>query len=97
VTGIGDGWDGAVVVWNGVGASVRPLVVQPSSAGDIAAAVAFARDHGLLLEITGMSSESEAPCIGERCLTLDLSRMQDVYVSYCPPVTRLDRPARKGG
>jgi FAD/FMN-containing dehydrogenase len=88
----GDGWDDAVVVWNGVGASVQPLVVQPASAGDIAAAVAFAHDHGLLLEITGVASESEAPCIGERCLTLDLSGMRDVFVSHSPRVTPSEAP-----
>lgn len=84
MTGVGGGWDDAVVVWNGVVASVRPLVVQPSSSSDVAEAIGFAREHGLLLKITGAAAENEGACVDERCLTLDLSRMQDVYVSSSP-------------
>ena len=47
------GWDDAVLVWNGMVARAPALVVQPTSAGDVAAAVGFAREHGLLLSIKG--------------------------------------------
>jgi FAD/FMN-containing dehydrogenase len=48
-----DGWDDALLVWNGMAAKVPALVVQPTSAHDVAAAVGFARD-------TGCSSVSRA-------------------------------------
>jgi FAD/FMN-containing dehydrogenase len=47
------GWDDAVRVWNAMAAKVPALIVQPASANDVAAAVGFARDHGLLLSIKG--------------------------------------------
>ena len=51
------GWDDAVLIWNGMAATTPALVVQPSSAADVAAAVAFARDHGLLVERQGRRSQ----------------------------------------
>ena len=48
-----DGWDDALLVWNGMAAKVPALVLQPTSAHDVAVAVGFARDHGLLLSIKG--------------------------------------------
>jgi hypothetical protein len=47
------GWDEAVGIWNGLAASAPALVLQPASAADVAAAVDFARDHGLLLGVKG--------------------------------------------
>jgi hypothetical protein len=43
------GWGDAVRVWNGMVARTPALVLQPVSAADVAAAVHFTRDHGLLL------------------------------------------------
>lgn len=54
-----------LLVWNGMVARVPALVVRPTSPRDVAEAVAFARDHGLLVRI--------APGPGaERAVTLDL-------------------------
>jgi hypothetical protein len=47
------GWNDAVSIWNGMAARLPALVLQPASAHDVAAAVGFARDHGLLLSIKG--------------------------------------------
>jgi FAD/FMN-containing dehydrogenase len=47
------GWDEAVAIWNGMAARLPALILQPSSAHDVATAVGFARDHGLLLGIKG--------------------------------------------
>jgi FAD/FMN-containing dehydrogenase len=74
------GWDDAVLVWNGMVAKAPELVLQPASAVHIAAAVGFARDHGLLLSIKGGGHNMAGTSIAERGLTLDMSRMRDVTV-----------------
>jgi FAD/FMN-containing dehydrogenase len=74
------GWDDAVLVWNGMVAKVPALVVQPTSAADVAAAVGIARDHGLLLSIKGGGHNMAGTSIAERGLTLEMSRLRDVSV-----------------
>jgi len=74
------GWDDAVLVWNGMVAKAPALVLQPTSALDVAAAVAFARDHGLLLSVKGGGHNMAGTSIAERGLALDMSRMRDVTV-----------------
>ena len=69
-----------MLIWNGMVAKVPALVVQPTSAHDVAAAVGFARDHGLLLSIKGGGHNIAGTSIAERGLTLDMSRMRDVTV-----------------
>jgi FAD/FMN-containing dehydrogenase len=75
-----EGWDDAVLVWNGMVARFPALVVQPTSAHDVAAAVAFAREHGLLLSIKGGGHNIAGTSIAERGLTLDMSRMHEITV-----------------
>ena len=75
-----DGWDDAVLVWNAMVAKVPALVVQPESAQDVAVAVGFARDHGLLLSIKGGGHNIAGTSIAEGGLTLDMARMRDVVV-----------------
>ena len=77
-----DGWDDAVLVWNGMVATAPALVVQPTTAGDVAAALGFAQEHGLLLSIKGGGHNIAGTSIAERGLTLDMSRMRDVTVRY---------------
>ena len=74
------GWDDAVLIWNGVVARLPGLVVQPASASDVAGAVAFARDRGLLLSVKGGGHHIAGTCIAERGLTLDMSRLRDLTV-----------------
>lgn len=75
-----NGWNDAVLVWNGMVARVPALVLQPTSTHDVAAAVGFARDHGLLLSIKGGGHNIAGTSIAEGGLTLDMSRMRDVTV-----------------
>jgi FAD/FMN-containing dehydrogenase len=74
------GWDGAVLVWNGMVAKAPALVLQPTSATHVAAAVGFARDHALLLSIKGGGHNMAGTSIAERGLMLDMSGMRDVTV-----------------
>jgi FAD/FMN-containing dehydrogenase len=85
VEGLGE----TVLVWNGMVARVPALAVQATSVRDVAAAVGFARDHGLLLSIKGGCRDTTGtPVAAERAVTLDLSRMRDVTVD---PDARLAR------
>jgi FAD/FMN-containing dehydrogenase/SAM-dependent methyltransferase len=75
-----DGWDDPLLIWNGMAAEVPALVVQPTSAHDVAAAVGFARDHRLLLSVKGGGHNIAGTAIAEGGLTLDLSRMRHIDV-----------------
>ena len=74
------GWNDAVSIWNGMAARLPALVLQPTSAHDVGAAVSFARDHGLLLGIKGGGHNIAGTAIAEGGLTLDLSGMRQVAV-----------------
>ena len=75
-----DGWDEAVLVWNGMVATVPALVVQPATAGDVVAAIELAREHGLLLSIKGGGHNIAGTSLAEHGLTLDMSRMRAITV-----------------
>jgi FAD/FMN-containing dehydrogenase len=74
------GWNEAVAIWNGMAARLPALVLQPASAHDVAAAVSFARDHGLLLSVKGGGHNIAGTSMAPGGLTLDLSRMREVAV-----------------
>src|SRR5262245_16816979 len=74
------GWSEAVSIWNGMAASLPALVIQPASSRDVAAAVGFARDHGLLLGIKAGGHNIAGTAIARGGLTLDLSRLRHVAV-----------------
>jgi FAD/FMN-containing dehydrogenase len=75
-----EGWDEAVRIWNGMVAKVPALVVQPTSSQDVAAAVDFARDQGVLLSVKGGGHNIAGTAIAEGGLTLEMSRMRSVKV-----------------
>jgi FAD/FMN-containing dehydrogenase len=75
-----EGWDDAVLVWNAMVTKLPALVVQPESARDVAAVVAFARDRRLLLSVKGGGHSIAGTCIAEDGLMLDMSRMRTVTV-----------------
>ena len=75
-----EGWGEAVLIWNGMVARTPALVVQPRSAHDVAAAVAFARDNGLLLGIKGGGHNIAGTSIAEGGLVLDMSSMREIQV-----------------
>jgi len=81
-----EGWDEAILVWNATVTKTPALVVQPVSAQDVAVAVRFAADHGLLLSVKGGGHNIAGTAIADGGLTLDMSRMRDVTVD---PTARL--------
>lgn len=80
------GWDDAVRVWNALAAHTPALVVQPSSTADVAAAVRFAAENGLVLSIKGGGHNIAGTALAEGGLTLDMSQMREVTVD---PVARV--------
>ena len=74
------GWNDAVSIWNGMAAKLPALVLQPTSAHDVAAAVGFARDNGLLLSVKGGGHNIAGTSMAPGGLTLDLSRLREVSV-----------------
>ena len=75
-----EGWDDALLIWNAMAANVPALVLQPTSAHDVAAAVGFARDHGLLLSIKGGGHNIAGTALADGGLTLDMSRLRGIVV-----------------
>lgn len=80
LTADGEGWSEAVLVWNAMVAKTPALVIQPTSAADVAAAIVFAREHGLLFSVRGGGHNIAGTSMAEGGLTLDMSRMREVTV-----------------
>ncbi len=74
------GWDEAVLIWNGMVARTPALVVQPSSAEEVAAAVRFAAERRLLLGVKGGGHNIAGTAIAPGGLVLDMARMREVSV-----------------
>ena len=74
------GWNDAVSIWNGMAARLPALVLQPASAHHVAAAVGFAREHGLLLSVKGGGHNIAGTSMAPGGLTLDMSGMRGVAV-----------------
>jgi FAD/FMN-containing dehydrogenase len=74
------GWDDAILLWNAMVAREPALVVQPRSSRDVAAAVDFARRHGVVLSVKGGGHNIAGTAIAERGMTLDMSKMRGVTV-----------------
>jgi FAD/FMN-containing dehydrogenase len=74
------GFEESTRIWNDMAATVPALVVQPISAADVATAVAFAREHGLLVSVKGGGHNIAGTSIAEHGLTLDMSRMRELTV-----------------
>ena len=74
------GWDEAVRVWNGMVTRRPAYVVQPNNATDVAAAVNFARERGLLLGVKGGGHNIGGTAVPDGGLMIDLSRLRSVDV-----------------
>jgi FAD/FMN-containing dehydrogenase len=91
-----DDWDEAVRIWNGMAAKLPAIVVQPVSSSDVAAAVRFAREHGVLLGVKGGGHNIAGTAIAERGLTLDMSRMNEVTVDADARIAHAGAGCRNG-
>ena len=75
-----DGWDEAVLIWNAMAAKQPAVILQPTSASEVAWAVRFAAQHRLLLSVKGGGHNIAGTSMAAGGLTLDMSKMRDVTV-----------------
>lgn len=73
-------WNQATLTWNGMVARTPAVVIQPTSAADVATAVSFARDLGLLLSVRGGGHNIAGTSIADGGFALDMARMRSVSV-----------------
>ena len=87
---------GTMLVWNGIVSRLPALAISPATVLEVAAAVAFARDHGLRLLVRGQARPGPASRPSpDRALTLDLSKLDALELDVdaglahvgagCPP------------
>ncbi|MGH8637248.1 MAG: FAD-binding oxidoreductase, partial [Burkholderiales bacterium] len=84
-----EGYDAARLVFNAMVDRRPALVARCTDAADVAEALAFARDHGLLVSVrcTGHNIGGFAVCDGG--LVIDLSRMKDIAVDVGQATVRV--------
>jgi FAD/FMN-containing dehydrogenase len=75
-----DGWDAAVLIWNAMAARQPAVILQPTSAGEVAWGVRFAARHRLLLSVKGGGHNIAGTSMAPGGLTLDMSQMREVTV-----------------
>src|SRR5262245_21903969 len=73
-------WNQATMTWNGMAAKIPGVVVQPTSAAEVAAITTFARDRGLLLSVRGGGHLIAGTSIAEGGLAVDMARLRSVSV-----------------
>lgn len=71
-------WNQATLSWNGMAARTPAVVIQPTSAAEVASAVSFARDRRLLLSVRGGGHNIAGTSIAEAGFALDMGRMRSV-------------------
>jgi len=81
------GYDQARALWNGAVDRRPAFIVRCRSAREVAAAVRFAADHGLLLAVKGGGHSIPGWSVCEGGLMIDLSPMKAVHVCCCGSTT----------
>ncbi len=87
------GFDAARQVRNGMIDRTPGLIVQPTGAADVIAAVNFAREHELLLSVRGGGHNVAGNAVNDGGIVIDLSRMRGVHVDPARPDRA--RPGRR--
>ncbi len=78
LTEIDNGYEEARIVWNGMIDRKPALIAQCSNTSDIQTALAFAREHNLLLSIKGGGHHVAGSAVQDQALMIDLSEMKGI-------------------
>ncbi len=79
------GFAEATQLWNGAIRKSPAIVAQPTGAADVAAAVEYAHDHGLVLSVRGGGHSVAGTALADGGMTIDMSRLRGIHVD---PVAR---------
>lgn len=74
------GFDEARTIWNAMVDRRPGLVVRARTADDVSAAVAFARDNGLLIAVRSGGHQIAGHAVADDAVLLDLSKMRAIEV-----------------
>ena len=86
------GFAESTLLWNAMIDKTPALVVQPTDTADVAAAVDFARLHGMPLAVRGGGHNIAGTALADGGVTIDMSRLRSV--GRRPRRARRDRAAR---
>jgi FAD/FMN-containing dehydrogenase len=75
-------YDDARAVWNGMIDRRPALIVRCADADDVAAAIAYARQHGMPLSVRGGGHNVAGSAVSADGVVVDLSQMKDVQVDF---------------
>ena len=89
-----EGYEGARSVWNGLVNRYPAVVARCASADDVAAAIDFARSHGLDLSVKAGAHNQTGAAVASHGLTVDLGGMDRVDVDPDERVARVGPGAR---
>ncbi len=84
------GYDGARRVWNGMIDRRPALIARCAGAADVAAAVRFARAHGLLVAVRGGGHHVAGSAVCDGGLVIDLSGMKGIRVDPAAGAVRAE-------
>ena len=84
------GYDAARTIWNAMIDRRPAAVVRAAGAGDVIAAVNFARDHDIVLAVRGGGHNIAGNAVAEGGLLLDLTPMKSVRVDPVAKTARVE-------
>src|SRR6185312_6905921 len=92
-----DGYDAARSVWNAMIDRRPALIVRCAGAGDVKAAVDFAREAGAVLSVRGGGHNIAGSGVCDGGVTIDLSSMKSVRVEPFVTLGEFDRECQAFG
>src|SRR5688500_11213232 len=91
-----DGYDAARAIWNGMIDRRPALIARVLTSADVAAAILFAREHGLALTVRGGGHNVAGGAVADDALVVDLSEMREVTVDPERRIVRVQGGATWG-
>ena len=87
------GYDEACRIWNAMIERRPALVVRPAADGDVAEAIAFARQHRLPLSVRGGGHNVAGAALSDGGVTIDMSQRRAVTVDAAARTVRVEAGA----